>query len=70
MKIFFFVLLLVAYVSTVTSYDPKNHGSERIPRQADESDDSDYDVFITDEPSRESRQVRWPHAQPQDNIPK
>ncbi|EYB81252.1 hypothetical protein Y032_0388g493 [Ancylostoma ceylanicum] len=25
--------------------DPKNHGSERIPRQADETDE-DYDVFI------------------------
>ncbi|EYB83252.1 hypothetical protein Y032_0339g2958 [Ancylostoma ceylanicum] len=33
MQIFFFVLLLVAFVSTVSSQFYQNHGSERIPRQ-------------------------------------
>ncbi|EPB67634.1 hypothetical protein ANCCEY_13277 [Ancylostoma ceylanicum] len=60
MQIFFFVLLLVTFVSTVSSQFYQNHGSERIPRQI-------YDDFKY---SRRGRQARWPWPQPQDNIPR
>ncbi|KAL6735818.1 hypothetical protein Aduo_006225 [Ancylostoma duodenale] len=68
MKVFFFVLLLVAYMSTVASYDYKNLGSERIPRHANGIDGFIYDDYKY---SRQGCQAgRWPWPQPQDNIPR